>query len=408
MAQAGVSWQALRAQAQARAAALGAPTSRLEAWRYVDVRALDAGLGAPLATAQALARLKDLPGTGPLPPALIIDGVPCNRQPQGGPEAPAVGALQELPEGDQQALLARWLPALAQEDDVAACWSLADGGDGLRIAAGPGAGDRRLELWLVATGGRSGSRLTIEVGPGAGLDLVLRHIDLGAARASVGIEAQVAAGGRLRVDEVQASAHPGGTALLLVDTRLELGSGASAHWVIGQQGGALVRHRLQARLAGAHGELHLAGLAVLDGSRQAHLLTRVAHAHGATTSTQLVKTVCDGRSQASFDGLVAISAGADGADARQYHHNLLLSPSARVDTRPQLDIAADDVQAAHGATVGRPNPDELFYLRSRGLGEAQALALLRRGFAAEMVALLHNPGLRALADGLLLGSMAGR
>ena len=74
MAQAGVSWQALRAQAQARAAALGAPTSRLEAWRYVDVRALDAGLGAPLATAQALARLKDLPGTGPDSGVLLEEG----------------------------------------------------------------------------------------------------------------------------------------------------------------------------------------------------------------------------------------------------------------------------------------------------------------------------------------------
>jgi Fe-S cluster assembly protein SufD len=222
------------------------------------------------------------------------------------------------------------------------------------------------------------------------------------------IEVQVAAGGRLRVDELQASGKPGGTALQLCSSRLELASHASASWVVGQQGGALVRHCLHARLSGAHSELHLGGLAVLDGSRQAHLLTRVAHEQGATTSTQLVKTISDGRSQASFDGLVAISRGADGADARQYHHNLLLSPTARVDTRPQLDIAADDVQAAHGATVGRPNPDELFYLRSRGLTQEQALALLRRGFAAEIVALLHNPGLRALADALLLGSMASR
>ncbi len=314
--------------------------------------------------------------------------------------------LGELPPLRQEAVRSRWAAALTAEDDVAACWSLADGGDGLYIEAA--SGERRLELWLVATGGRSGSRLAVEVGPGAGLDLVLRHIDLGAARASVGNDVQVAAGGRLRVDEVQASASGGGTALALVSSRLELGSGATAHWVIGQQGGALVRHCLHARLGGAHGELRLGGLAVLDGSRQAHLLTRVAHEHGQTTSTQMVKTVLDGRSQASFDGLVAISAGADGADARQYHHNLLLSPNARADTRPQLDIAADDVQAAHGATVGRPNPDELFYLRSRGLGEGQALALLAHGFAAEVVLLLHNPGLRALADALLLGSMAGR
>jgi len=406
MAQAGGAWQQLRAQAQARAAALGAPTSRLEAWRYVDLRALSTELAAPLDTGQALATLKGLSGAGALPPVLVIDGVPWVSKPDLGADAPALTLLGELAPARQEALLARWAELLAAEDDIAACWSLADGGNGLHLQAG--AGERRLELWLVATGGRSGSRLMIEVGAGAGLELVLRHLDLGAARTSVGIDIQVAAGGRLRIDELQTSAHTAGTALQLGSARLELGERASASWVIGQQGGALVRHSLHVRLTGAHSELHLGGLAVLGGGRQAHLLTRVAHERGPSTSTQLVKTIADGRSQASFDGLVAISAGADGADARQYHHNLLLSPTARVDTRPQLDIAADDVQAAHGATVGRPNPDELFYLRSRGLTQEQALALLRRGFAAEIVLMLHNPGLRVLADALLLGSMGGR
>jgi Fe-S cluster assembly protein SufD len=406
MAETEAAWQRLRAQAQARADALGAPTSRLEAWRYVDVRALNAELDVPLDIADALLRLKSFPGADALPPAVVIDGVPCVNTLPRGPDAPGLAKLGKLTPARQETLLARWAQTLVAEDDVAACWSMADGGDGMHIDAG--SGERRLELWLVATGRRSGTRLSIEVGSGASLDLVLRHLDLGAARASVGIEVQVAPGGRLRVDEVQASAQPGGTALLLVAARLVLGERASASWVIGQQGGALVRHSLHARLAGARSELHLGGLAVLDGSRQAHLLTRVAHEQGATTSTQLVKTIADGRSQASFDGLVGISPGADGADARQYHHNLLLSPTARVDTRPQLDIAADDVQAAHGASVGRPNPDELFYLRSRGLAPGQALALLTRGFAAEVVLMLHNPRMRALAEAILLGSMGGR
>ncbi len=77
-----VSWPQLRAQAQARADALGAPTSRLEPWRYVDLRALGRETAPPLGIAQALARLKGLPGAGPLPPALIIDGVPCVTQPR--------------------------------------------------------------------------------------------------------------------------------------------------------------------------------------------------------------------------------------------------------------------------------------------------------------------------------------
>ncbi len=394
------SWPGLRALARARAQELGAPTSRLEAWRYVDVRPLAATPAAGLPLDQALALLCDQ--VGALPQALMVDGVAVSACAP-GEEAPAATWLSELPRARQEALCARWRAQLEREDDVGACWSLADGGDGLLLQAERG--ERSLELWLVSSGGRSGGRVLIEVGAGAGLDLVLRHLDLGAAHASVALDITIAAGGRLRVDELQTSAHAGGTGVLLSSARVTLNERASARWVIGQQGGALVRQCLHVRMAGPHSELDLASLAVLDGVRQAHLLTRVAHEYGATRSAQLVKTSVDGRSQASFDGLVAISRGADGADARQYHHNLLLSPQARVDTRPQLDIHADDVQAAHGATVGRPNPDEVFYLRSRGLSEIEALALLALGFGREVAQQLHNPGMRALAEALLADSM---
>jgi len=147
------------------------------------------------------------------------------------------------------------------------------------------------------------------------------------------------------------------------------------------------------------------GLGIPRTDCQVHHCIRVVHAAGATASTQLFKTIAGAASLASFDGLVTIRAGADGSAAEQRHHSLLLSPKARVDTRPQLDILADDVKAAHGATVGRPDADELFYLRSRGLGEAQALAVLTRGFALAVVGLLHNPEARTLAERFVVGTM---
>jgi Fe-S cluster assembly protein SufD len=130
----------------------------------------------------------------------------------------------------------------------------------------------------------------------------------------------------------------------------------------------------------------------------------VRHRAGPSQSAQLFKTLAGDSSIASFDGLVAIDRGADQSNAEQRNQNLLLSSKARVDTRPQLDILADDVKAGHGATVGQLNADELFYLRSRGLGDARARALLTRGFAMEAVARMRLPAMRELVERELLGS----
>jgi Fe-S cluster assembly protein SufD len=131
-------------------------------------------------------------------------------------------------------------------------------------------------------------------------------------------------------------------------------------------------------------------------------VARVRHRAGPSQSAQLFKTLAGGSAVASFDGLVAIDRGADQSDAEQRNQNLLLSPKARVDTRPQLDILADDVKAGHGATVGQLSADELFYLRARGLPEARARALLTRGFAMEAVARLRLPTLRERVEQELL------
>jgi Fe-S cluster assembly protein SufD len=135
----------------------------------------------------------------------------------------------------------------------------------------------------------------------------------------------------------------------------------------------------------------LAGLAEVHGQHQAHQWLRVCHAAGNSTSEQLYKNVLHEQARTSFDGCVQIIAGADGANARQQNRNLVLADTARADTRPQLDIKADDVKAAHGATVGQLDADELLYLRMRGLPLAAARALLTTGFSGEVLALLPHP-----------------
>jgi Fe-S cluster assembly protein SufD len=167
---------------------------------------------------------------------------------------------------------------------------------------------------------------------------------------------------------------------------------------IAQTGGALVRHRVDASLdaSGASCAIHAA--TAVRGSSQAHILTRVVHAAGPSRSDQLVKAVLRDSSRASFDGVVTMLKGADGSAATQQDRNLVLAPTARADTRPQLDIRADEVEASHGATVGALDEDELTYLRARGLAAGDARDLLTRAFLDEVL-LGFDPA--AQAGGLL-------
>lgn len=150
-----------------------------------------------------------------------------------------------------------------------------------------------------------------------------------------------------------------------------------------QHGGQLQRHRLDLSLDGTGASGTLAVAADPHGEHQAHVLTRVVHASGTTTSRQLIKAVLRDRARTSFDGVVTMLQGADGSTATQRNNNLVLSPQARADTRPQLDIRADEVEASHGATVGELDAEELLYLRARGLAPATARELLTTAFLAE-------------------------
>lgn len=387
-------WLDLRQRATVRAGDLGLPTPALEDWRYVDCAPLArVPTAAPLAITGAEVR----PHLIGLDTIVLVDGRLREDLAVGEPAA-AVDDL--LVHRDGAALAAQWAQALAGTADIDACWSLADCAGALRIRA-RGAVERPLHVLSLATGGASGARLVVDCADGALLDLVVTHVALGPARSSLGIDVVLGRGAALRLDEVQdgdgSHCHRGGTVRLAADAALD--------WTTAATGGALVRFRTDVRIAGAHAEARLAGIAVLDGERQAHHLVRVHHDIGEATSSQLFKAVADGRARTSFDGLIGVAKGADGTSAFQENHNLLLADTARADARPQLDILADDVKASHGATVGQPNPEEVFYLRSRGLDRAAAFALLTHGFAEEVVLAMRNAAARALAERVVVGRL---
>jgi Fe-S cluster assembly protein SufD len=112
------------------------------------------------------------------------------------------------------------------------------------------------------------------------------------------------------------------------------------------------------------------------------------------SSRQLHKTIVDGHSRGIFNGRIFVHPGAQQTDARQQARSLMLSDTARVDAKPELEIFADDVKCAHGAAIGQLDPEELFYLQSRGLNPETARNLLTYGFAADLLAPIPVPSLR--------------
>jgi Fe-S cluster assembly protein SufD len=150
-------------------------------------------------------------------------------------------------------------------------------------------------------------------------------------------------------------------------------------------GAKLSRHHLEVFQTGEGTETTLNGLVLISGEQLADTHSAIALNHPNGTTNQLHKCIIDNRAHAVFNGKVFVPRAAQMTNASQLNRNLLLSPKARVDTKPQLEITADQVKCAHGATVSQLEADDIFYLQSRGINEASARELLLDAFAAEIL-----------------------
>ena len=159
-------------------------------------------------------------------------------------------------------------------------------------------------------------------------------------------------------------------------------------------GAALSRTNVYTRLSGENAETRLNGLYMMDGTQHADHQTFVEHLAPHCASRELYKGILDGSSHGVFNGKVYVDPIAQKTDGKQTNHALLLSETAKVDTKPQLEIFADDVKCTHGATVGKLDHLALFYLKSRGVGAENARSLLTYAFAAEALELIEIDTLR--------------
>ena len=184
-------------------------------------------------------------------------------------------------------------------------------------------------------------------------------------------------------------------------THVTLGAGAAFTSNAITLGGALVRNNVSAVFAGEDAECTLNGLSVATGTQHIDNHTVIIHAVPRCRSHELYKAVLDGSARGVFNGKIFVRQDAQKTDAKQTNRTLLLSDDATIDTKPQLEIFADDVKCTHGAAVGQLDEDQVFYLRSRGIGEAEARDLLTFAFATDVINRVHVSALRDRLDTLL-------
>src|SRR5690606_30659762 len=243
-------------------------------------------------------------------------------------------------------------------------------------------------------------------GEGARLAMVEHHVVAGEHRHldNALFELDLAANATLEHARIQTGAD-GATAFLR--TEAELHASACYRRVDLELGGALSRHELNVRLVGDGARVDANGVLLAAGRR--HLDTRLGIEHTArdTSCGLLWRGIGTGRGRVVFHGGITIQAGADGTDARLSNKNLLLSANAEIDTQPVLVIHADEVEAAHGATVGQLDDDALFYLRSRGLSAREARILLTEAFTREPLAAVEDPALRQALEARVVAALQG-
>jgi Fe-S cluster assembly protein SufD len=317
------------------------PGRRDEAWRYSDLKGI----------------LRAIPETSP------IAAAPASPPP-----------LAEVP-SDEQIVVVNGRSSVEQ----------------VVIAAGEPFTLRLRVIAATANAAHAG-RLALDVPAGCDLTLIETYEATGGGYVS-DFDLSISLGEGARLERIVLLDEPA-DAISVSQSQVELAPHALFRQTVIASGARLQRHETHVRHPGGGAEARLDGLYLLDGKRHADLTSVLTHAAPDGVTTQLAKGLVRDQARAVFQGKIVVEEGADRTDARMGHHALLLNDGAEVDAKPELEIYADDVSCAHGNTVGSLDEDALFYIRSRGLPEAEARALLMEAFVGEVVDRIEHDAAR--------------
>lgn len=240
--------------------------------------------------------------------------------------------------------------------------------------------------------------LRIVLEPESSLELEELHDGRGGFAAHLEVDVELGRGARMRHVAVVGDSGEG---RIEIDRRVRLAKEARLHFVRVGCGANLDRESLRAGLMGARSRFRHGHLMMADAGRRAELDLEIAHRARHAESESLCRCVLGAESHGDFAGRILIPPDGQGADARLRNDNLLLDESARMETRPELEVYADEVQCAHGAATGALDEAALFYLRTRGLPPDQARAMLVRAFASSISNSIEMPRAQEMAAGML-------
>jgi Fe-S cluster assembly protein SufD len=414
----GSGWvRAERQRALSRLRELGFPSPRDEAWKYTRVTPLLRRHYRVVATEGAEVGVGDLASS-------LLEGLDCHRlvfvngrhvpglsRPGRLPEGVVLGSLAQILE-DSPDLVRPWLessPSSFGSAPDALNGAFASGGAWVYLARGARV-ERPLHVLHVSTesGESSASyvRNLVVAGPGSEAKLIESYVSVGQASVLTNVRTTVLVdeGANLEYYRLQEEARTGSHI-----ARLEMIVGRdgrlTCHAV--SLGSQLARYDVHALLDAEGAECTLNGLYMVDGRQHVDFHTNVEHARPRGTSREYFKGVLGGRARGVFNGRVHVHPGAQKTDSEQSNKNLLLSRDAEVDTKPELEIYADDVKCSHGATVGQLDPEMLFYLRARGIDEGLARGMLTFGFAQDIVERMSLQAVRSHLEELLVGRVPG-
>ena len=247
-------------------------------------------------------------------------------------------------------------------------------------------------------------RTLVVAGRGSRATVIEDFVSLGAGAAFTNAVCEIALADGAAVEHVSLQReHEDAAHLGAIRVRQARDSRYKGHGI--SLGGRLTRSDVYAILDGPGADCELNGFYVASGAQHVDNHTTIDHARPQGTSREFYKGVLDDRARGVFSGKVIVRPAAQKTSAQQTNKNLLLSAEAEIDSKPQLEIFADDVRCSHGSSVGQLDEDALFYLRARGIDLATARSLLMRAFSAEITARIGIDALRERIDELLLARM---
>jgi len=404
----------LRSEGMRAFAELGFPTTRLEDWKYCNVAPI-AGVRFQPATYELGGKIRKQIQD------ISFAGLDCARLVfVNGHYAEEFSSVKDLPKGATVTSLAK---AIQQEGAITAhlaryashkthpfvALNTAFMEDGAFIEVPRGVVvEKPIELLYVSTGGGepwvAHPRNLVIAAQGSQVTLVEAYVGLGDNVYFNNAVTEIVAEDNARVDYVKLQSES--EAAFHVATVLAYAArNAAAQTNSIQLGARLGREELITVLGGEGAEGYLYGLYVTNGRQLIDNHTTIDHARPHCSSREAYKGILDGQSTAIFNGKILVRKDAQKTDSKQSDKNLLLSDSATINTKPQLEIFADDVKCTHGATIGQIDPEAIFYLRSRGIGLDEARKLLIVAFAGELIDRVKFEPLREQLRAALLQKM---